>query len=115
VIPWSWSWWPPLPPMPPTETKPASPGPEAEHTLVRADEQAEFEVLAASVWRGGVGGAGRHIVVLRCWLRAHADAIAAASLGASTTAVTVVDPPWSLPGVALSTAWLCVALCRRRS
>jgi hypothetical protein len=29
--------------------------------------------------------------------------------------VTVVDPPWSLPGVAISTGWLCVALRRRHS
>jgi hypothetical protein len=55
------------------------------------------------------------VVVLRCWLRAHAGAIAAVSVGASTAAVTVVDPPWSLPGVAISTGWLCVALRRRRS
>ena len=55
------------------------------------------------------------MVVLRCWLRAHADAITAVSLGASTSAVTVVDPPWSLPGVVVSTGWLCVVLHRRRS
>lgn len=117
MIPWSWFWWPPgpMPPVPPAEMEPASPGPAAEHTFVRADEQAAFDVLAAAVWRGRVGAAGRHMVVLRCWLRAHADTITAVSLGASTSAVTVVDPPWSLPGVVVSTGWLCVVLHRRRS
>jgi len=67
------------------------------------------------MWRGRFGVAGRHMVVLRCWLRAHADTITAVSLGASTSAVTVVDPPWSLPGVVVSTGWLCVVLHRRRS
>jgi hypothetical protein len=71
--------------------------------------------LVASVWHGRVGAAGGHIVVLRCWLRAHANAITALSLGATTATVTVVDPPWSLPGVAVTTGWLCVALRRRRS
>jgi hypothetical protein len=103
-----------MPPMPPAEIRPTRPGPPVEHTVVRDDEQAEFELLAASVWRGRVGAAGRHMIVLRCWLRAHAGPITAVSLGASTAAVTVVDPPWSLPGVAVSTGWLCVALRRRR-
>jgi hypothetical protein len=82
--------------------------------VVDDDERAAFDELAASVWHGHAGALGRHLLVVRCWLLSHAGAIGAVGLGASTAAVTVVDPPWSLPGVALSTGWLCVALRRRR-
>jgi hypothetical protein len=113
VIPWPWFWWPVGPSIEPLQSKPPSPGPDAEHTPVGDDERAEFDELAASVWRGHAGAVGRQLCVLRCWLLTHAGAIGAVGLGASTAAVTVVDPPWSLPGVALSTGWLCVALRRR--